>query len=117
MKITMKGETVSVVLNGKTVLDKSKMPGVGNKGPIVLQHHGGYNEKTKSWSSSRPLFNFGTCISKNYNRTIMRLLLTLFFVTGFAKAKPEHWNQFRGPNGTGMPAMPTCPLNFPKRKT
>ena len=58
MKITMKGEIVSVVLNGKTVLDKSKMPGVGNKGPIVLQHHGGYNEKTKSWSSASALVQF-----------------------------------------------------------
>ena len=64
MKITMKGETVSVVLNGKTVLDKSKMPGVGNKGPIVLQHHGGYNEKTKSWSSASALVQFRTLYIK-----------------------------------------------------
>jgi len=34
------------------------MPGVGNKGPIVLQHHGGYNEKTKSWSSASALVQF-----------------------------------------------------------
>ena len=58
MKITMKGETVSVILNGETVLDQSRMPGVGNKGPIVLQHHGGYNEKTKTWSSASALIQF-----------------------------------------------------------
>ena len=58
MKITMKGETVSVILNGKTVLDQSSMPGVGNKGPIVLQHHGGYNEKNKTWSSASALIQF-----------------------------------------------------------
>ena len=58
MKITMKGETVSIVLNGKTVLDQSKMPGVGASGPIVLQHHGGYNEKNKTWSSASALIQF-----------------------------------------------------------
>ena len=58
MKITMKGETVSVILNCKTVIDQSRMPGVGNKGPIVLQHHGGYNKKTKSWSSASALIQF-----------------------------------------------------------
>ena len=58
MEITMKGETVSVVLNGKTVIDQSKMPGVGTKGPIVLQHHGGYNAKNKTWSSASALIQF-----------------------------------------------------------
>ena len=58
MEITMKGETVSIVLNGKTVLDQSKMPGVGASGPIVLQHHGGYNEKNKTWSSASALIQF-----------------------------------------------------------
>ena len=58
MKITMKGETVTIVLNGKTVLDQSKMPGVGSEGPIVLQHHGGYNEKNKTWSSASALIQF-----------------------------------------------------------
>ena len=58
MEITMKGETITVVLNGKTVLDQSKMPGVGGKGPIVLQHHGGYNAKNKTWSSASALIQF-----------------------------------------------------------
>ena len=58
MEITMKGETVTIILNDKTVLDQSKMPGVGAKGPIVLQHHGGYNEKNKTWSSASALIQF-----------------------------------------------------------
>jgi len=58
MEITMKGETITVVLNGKTVLDQSKMPGVGGSGPIVLQHHGGYNAKNKTWSSASALIQF-----------------------------------------------------------
>jgi len=58
MEITMKGETLTVVLNGRTVIDQSKMPGVGTKGPIVLQHHGGYNKKSKTWSSASALIQF-----------------------------------------------------------
>jgi hypothetical protein len=58
MEITMKGETVSVILNGKTVLDQSNMPGVGREGPIVLQHHGGYNTKSKTWSNASALIQF-----------------------------------------------------------
>ncbi len=58
MEITMKGETVSVILNGKTVLDKSNMPGVGREGPIALQHHGGYNAKSKTWSNASALIQF-----------------------------------------------------------
>ncbi len=58
MEITMKGETVTVILNGKTVLDESNMPGVGKEGPIALQHHGGYNEKSKTWSNASALIQF-----------------------------------------------------------
>ena len=38
--ITMKGEELTVVLNGKTVIEKAKLPGVAAEGPIALQHHG-----------------------------------------------------------------------------
>lgn len=58
MEITMKAETITVVLNGKTVIDQSRMPGVGTEGPIVLQHHGGYNAKNKTWSSASALIQF-----------------------------------------------------------
>ena len=58
MEITMKKETASVILNGKTVIDQSEMPGVGTKGPIVLQHHGGYNARNKTWSSASALIQF-----------------------------------------------------------
>ena len=40
MKITMQGDCLSVVLNGKTVLDNARLPGVPADGPIALQHHG-----------------------------------------------------------------------------
>lgn len=38
--ITMKGDRLSVDLNGKLVLDKAQLPGVPAEGPIALQHHG-----------------------------------------------------------------------------
>ena len=38
--ITMVGETVSVRLNGRTVIDQCRMPGIPKSGPIALQHHG-----------------------------------------------------------------------------
>ena len=38
--ITMVGETVSVRLNGNTVINQCRMPGVPKSGPIALQHHG-----------------------------------------------------------------------------
>jgi len=36
----MKGDRLSVVLNGKTVIEKAQLPGVPARGPIGLQHHG-----------------------------------------------------------------------------
>lgn len=38
--ITMRGETLVVELNGKTVLPGALLPGVPSAGPIALQHHG-----------------------------------------------------------------------------
>lgn len=37
--ITMKGEELTVVLNGRTVIEKAKLPGVPAKGKLALQHH------------------------------------------------------------------------------
>jgi len=38
--ITMKGDRLTVVLNGKKVIDNAQLPGVPEKGRIALQHHG-----------------------------------------------------------------------------
>lgn len=38
--ITMTGDRLTVVLNEKTVLDNARLPGVPDRGPIALQHHG-----------------------------------------------------------------------------
>lgn len=39
-EITAIGEKVTVVLNGKTVIREAKLPGMPERGPIALQHHG-----------------------------------------------------------------------------
>ena len=39
-EITMRGEHVTVVLNGETVIERCHLPGVPAEGPIALQHHG-----------------------------------------------------------------------------
>lgn len=38
--ITMRGDRLTVVLNGKTVIENAQLPGVPPRGPIALQHHG-----------------------------------------------------------------------------
>jgi hypothetical protein len=39
--ITLKGDRLTVVLNGKTVIDQAHLPGIPARGPIGLQHPGG----------------------------------------------------------------------------
>ena len=38
--ITLKGDRVTVVLNGQTVIDHAQLPGIPSEGPIALQYHG-----------------------------------------------------------------------------
>lgn len=38
--ITLKGDRLTVDLNGKTVIEKARLQGVPKRGPIALQHHG-----------------------------------------------------------------------------
>jgi len=39
-EITAIGDKVTVVLNGKTVIREARLPGLPERGPIALQHHG-----------------------------------------------------------------------------
>jgi hypothetical protein len=43
MEITMRGDRLTVVLNGQTVIENAQLPGIPQEGPIALQHHGGRN--------------------------------------------------------------------------
>lgn len=51
-EITMKGDRLTVVLNGKTVIDQAQLPGVPETGPLALQHHGGRGKDGKMASAS-----------------------------------------------------------------
>jgi hypothetical protein len=55
-KIKMKGDRLTVVLNGKTVLDKAQLPGVPKTGRLALQHHGG--KKNGEYSPASSLMQF-----------------------------------------------------------
>ena len=51
-EITMKGDRLTVVLNGKTVIDNAQLPGVPEKGALALQHHGGFKDGKYNPASS-----------------------------------------------------------------
>ncbi|GMW02526.1 MAG: hypothetical protein AMXMBFR84_36620 [Candidatus Hydrogenedentota bacterium] len=56
--ITMKGDRLTVELNGKKVIENAQLPGVPAKGPIALQHHGGYDAAKDEWNSASSLVQF-----------------------------------------------------------
>ncbi len=56
-EITMKGDRLTVVLNGKTVIENAQLPGAPAEGPIGLQHHGGM-KKDGEYSPASSLVQF-----------------------------------------------------------
>jgi len=54
--ITIRGDRVTVVLNGKTVIEKAQLPEIAKRGAIALQHHGG--KSNGIWSSPPSLLQF-----------------------------------------------------------
>jgi hypothetical protein len=38
--ITLRGDRLTVVLNGQTVIENAQLPGIPARGPLALQHHG-----------------------------------------------------------------------------
>jgi len=55
-EVTVKGDRVTVVLNGVKVIDKAQLPGIAATGPIALQHHGG--KRNGQWSGPPSLLQF-----------------------------------------------------------
>ncbi|HEX7860266.1 MAG TPA: DUF1080 domain-containing protein [Verrucomicrobiae bacterium] len=55
-EITVKGKAVTVVLNGKTVIDRANLPDLPERGPVVLQHHGA--KRDGKWTSPPSLVQF-----------------------------------------------------------
>lgn len=55
--ITMKGDRLTVVLNGHTVIEDALLPEVPERGRIALQHHGG-KKADGEWSPASSLVQF-----------------------------------------------------------
>ena len=55
-EITMRGDRVTVVLNGKTVIKNAQLPGIAKTGAIAFQHHGG--KRDGKWVSPPSLLQF-----------------------------------------------------------
>jgi hypothetical protein len=55
-EITVRGNTVTVVLNGKTVISGAQIPDLPARGRIGLQHHGG--KRDGKWNSPPSLLQF-----------------------------------------------------------
>ena len=55
-EITMRGDRLTVKLNGETVIEKAQLPGIAAKGRIGLQHHGG--KRDGKWVSPPSLVQF-----------------------------------------------------------
>ena len=55
-EITVRGSTVTVVLNGKTVIPGATIPDLPARGRIALQHHGGKSDG--KWNSPPSLLQF-----------------------------------------------------------
>ena len=56
-EITVRGDRVSVKLNGQQVLENAQLPGIPPRGRIGLQHHGG-KDKDGHWNSPPALLQF-----------------------------------------------------------
>jgi type 1 glutamine amidotransferase len=56
-EISVKGKTVNVVLNGKTVIAEAVVPALPDHGRLAFQHHGGKNKEGK-WSGPPSLVQF-----------------------------------------------------------
>jgi hypothetical protein len=55
-EITVRGDRVQVVLNGKTVIPDAQLPGIAARGAVALQHHGGMRDG--QWVSPPSLVQF-----------------------------------------------------------
>lgn len=65
-EITLIGDRVTVLLNGKKVIESAQMPGIPSQGPLGLQHHGGKHEG--KWNSPPSLLQFKNIFIKELGK-------------------------------------------------
>ena len=63
-EITMRGDRLTVVLNGIEVIAGAQLPGIAARGPIALQHHG--SKKGGVWTSAPSLVQFRNISIKEF---------------------------------------------------
>jgi hypothetical protein len=61
-EITMRGDRLTVVLNGEEIITSAQLPGVAPRGPIALQHHG--EKKNGTWVGPPSLVQFRNILIK-----------------------------------------------------
>ncbi len=61
-EITMRGDRLTVVLNGTNVIDNAQLPGVPDEGLIGLQHHG--SKQDGEWTGPPSLVQFKNIFMK-----------------------------------------------------
>ncbi|MEO5712808.1 MAG: DUF1080 domain-containing protein [Luteolibacter sp.] len=52
--VTLKGDRLTVTLNGKVVIENAQLPGIPASGPIALQYHGGAIDFANIWIKENP---------------------------------------------------------------
>ena len=57
-EITLKADRLWVKLNGEEVITDAQLPGLPEAGPLALQHHGGYDGKSRRWTGPPSLVQF-----------------------------------------------------------
>jgi hypothetical protein len=65
-EITLRGNRLTVVLNGEEVIGSVELPGVPQEGPIALQHHG--QKKDGMWVAPPSLVQFRSISVKELPR-------------------------------------------------
>jgi hypothetical protein len=56
MEVTLKGDRITIRMNGYTVIDNAQFPGLRERGPIGLQHHGAMRDG--AWTGPPSLIQF-----------------------------------------------------------
>jgi hypothetical protein len=65
-EITVRGKAVTVVLNGKTVIDGAQLADLPPRGRIALQHHG--SRRDGKWNSPPSLVQFKNIFIKSLDQ-------------------------------------------------
>jgi type 1 glutamine amidotransferase len=90
-EITVRGKTVQVALNGKTVIAGATIPSIPDYGRIAFQHHGGKNQAGE-WTGPPSLVQFKNIYIKELKNDAVKALL----ITGGHDHETSFYTLFEG---------------------